>query len=313
MNRTDRLLALLLELQRGGTKPAAKLAEDFATSKRTIYRDVLALMEAGVPVLSTPGQGYALDEGYFLPPLRFTTDEAALLLLGAEFMAQNFDSQYRAAAELAGKKIEAVLSKARQAEVAYLRDNIRFIAQETLASQPALEKLRALRSAVVARNTVRFRYHARTRPEDKTRPAVREVDPYTLAFVNGAWYLLGHDHARRALRNFRLDRLEAVTVLQKTFARPSHYRVEDRPDDRRLIVRVLFDLETARWAQEARPFFWEAETLRADGLFVTLRVRFEADALEWLASWGSRVRVLEPASLRQRLADDAAKVLRMYE
>ena len=312
MNRTDRLLALLLELQRGGTRPAADLAAVFETSKRTIYRDMLALMEAGVPVISTPGQGYALDEGYFLPPLRFTTDEATLLLLGAEFMAQNFDAQYRAAAQSAGKKIEAVLSKERQAEVAYLRENIRFIAQDTRAEQAALEKLRVVRNAIIARNTLRFRYHARTRPEDTTRPAVREVDPYTLAYFEGAWYLRGYDHTRRAVRHFRLDRMDALVFLPKTFARLPRLATADSPTDRLLLIRVLFDLDTARWAQEARPWFYESETLRADGLHMTLRVRQEEDVLGWVLSWGSRVRVLEPESLRQRLAQAAARVVELY-
>lgn len=312
MNRTDRLLALILELQRGGTRSAAQLAATFETSKRTIYRDVLALAEAGVPILATPGRGYALDEGYFLPPLRFTTDEATLLLLGADFMAQNFDAQYRAAAQSAEKKIEAVLSKERQAEVAYLRENIRFIMQDVTSAHPGLEKLRALRGAIVARNVVRFRYQARSRPEDKTRPAVREVDPYTLAFIGHAWYLAGYDHARRALRHFRLDRMEGLNLLPKTFVRPRHYQAEDEAGDRRLLIQVLFHPETVRWAQEARPFFWEAEVLRPDGLLVTLRVRYEDDALDWLASWGSRVKVLEPASLQKRLADEAAKVLQLY-
>jgi predicted DNA-binding transcriptional regulator YafY len=312
MNRTGRLLALLLELQRGGTRPAAELAATFETSKRTIYRDMLALMEAGVPVIATPGQGYALDEDYFLPPLRFTTDEATLLLLGTEFMAQNFDAQYRAAAESAGKKIEAVLSKERQAEVAYLRENIRFIEQHPRADQAVMEKLRGVRGALIARNIVRFRYHARTRPEDTTRPVVREVDPYTLAHVEGAWYLRGYDRARRALRHFRLDRMEALTVLPKTFARPRQPQPEDPATERRLLIRVVFDTATVRWAQEARPWFFEAETLRADGLHMTLRARFEADVLGWLLSWGSRVRVLEPESLQQRLAETAARVFQLY-
>ncbi|MBL8055911.1 MAG: HTH domain-containing protein, partial [Anaerolineales bacterium] len=111
MNRTDRLLALVLELQRGGARPrsAVDLAGVFETSKRTIYRDMQALAEAGVPILSIPGQGYALSEDYFLPPLRFTADEATLLLLGADVMTQSFDAQYRAAAQAAARKIEAVL------------------------------------------------------------------------------------------------------------------------------------------------------------------------------------------------------------
>src|SRR5262249_31219100 len=98
MNRTDRLLAIVLELQRKGARRAEDLAATFETSKRTIYRDVQALCESGVPVVAQPGVGYSLVEGYFLPPVSFSLDEATMLLLGADSAAQNFDAQYRAAA-----------------------------------------------------------------------------------------------------------------------------------------------------------------------------------------------------------------------
>src|SRR5215203_2043033 len=110
MNRTDRLLAIVLELQARGKQRAEDLAATFEVGKRTIYRDIQALCEAGVPVISTPGQGYALLEGYFLPPLRFTPDEALILLLGSDLMAQSFDAEYRVAAESASRKIAGALA-----------------------------------------------------------------------------------------------------------------------------------------------------------------------------------------------------------
>src|SRR5215475_1446884 len=88
MNRTDRLLAIILELQGKGRQRAEDLAATFETSKRTIYRDIQALGEAGVPVVSIPGLGYSLMKGYFLPPLSFSTDEATMLILGSDLMAQ---------------------------------------------------------------------------------------------------------------------------------------------------------------------------------------------------------------------------------
>src|SRR4051812_8791041 len=109
MNRTDRLLAILLELQAKGQQRAEDLAATFEVTKRTIYRDMLALAESGVPVVSVPGQGYSLVEGYFLPPLSFSTDEAIMLLLGSDFVGRNVDAQYANAAQSARRKIEAVL------------------------------------------------------------------------------------------------------------------------------------------------------------------------------------------------------------
>src|SRR4051812_35686655 len=121
MNKTDRLLAIVLALQARGRQRAADLAELFETSPRTIYRDIQALSEAGVPLVAVPGQGYSLMEGYFLPPLSFSADEAALLLLGSDVMARSFDARYRAAAEAAGRKIAAVLPDPIRADVDALR------------------------------------------------------------------------------------------------------------------------------------------------------------------------------------------------
>jgi predicted DNA-binding transcriptional regulator YafY len=161
MNRTDRLLAILLELQRKGARRAEDLAATFETSKRTIYRDIQALCESGVPVVAQPGVGYSLVEGYFLPPVSFSVDEATMLLLGADSAAQNFDAQYRDAAASAGRKIEAVLSEKLRGEVEYLRGNIAFVAPATLASGKSASFLPQLRRAIIERRTIRFDYHTR--------------------------------------------------------------------------------------------------------------------------------------------------------
>jgi predicted DNA-binding transcriptional regulator YafY len=161
MNRTDRLLAIVLELQARGKQRAEDLAVTFEVGKRTIYRDIQALCEAGVPVISTPGQGYALLDGYFLPPLRFTPDEALILLLGGDAMAQSFDAEYRAAAESAGRKIAGALPEPLRDQVRSLQASIRFVADSTGGRPEQAESLRQLRRAIVGRHSLRFRYHAR--------------------------------------------------------------------------------------------------------------------------------------------------------
>jgi len=127
MNRTDRLLAIVLELQGRGRRRSEDLAATFEVSKRTIYRDVEALCQMGVPVVSVPGRGYSLVEGYFLPPLRFTTDEAILLTLGSDVMAQSFDAEYAQAAESAVRKITGALPEELRDEVQSLQESIRFL------------------------------------------------------------------------------------------------------------------------------------------------------------------------------------------
>jgi predicted DNA-binding transcriptional regulator YafY len=313
MNRTDRLLAILLELQRKGSRRAEDLAATFETSKRTIYRDIQALCESGVPVVSRAGVGYSLVEGYFLPPVSFSADEATMLLLGGDFVAQNFDAQYRDAASSASRKIEAVLSEKLRGEVEYLRDSITFVAPATLASSESASFLPQLRRAIIERRTIRFDYHTRYSQDGRASRNTRDADPYAMWHYGDAWYLAGHCHLRRDIRNFRLDRISALRLLDKTFNRPPNFKLEPPVDDQRnLKVVALFSPEAAPWVRESRSYYIDSMEDVADGLLVTMRVRVENEIFQWLFSWGSQVRILEPESLRRRLVTEAGKILENY-
>ena len=104
MVRSDRLLGILMQLQRHKQRRAEDLASTFEVSVRTIYRDIQALCETGVPVIAMTGQGYSLPDEFFLPPLNFTLEEAFMLILSSDFMAQNFDSYYADIAQSATEK-----------------------------------------------------------------------------------------------------------------------------------------------------------------------------------------------------------------
>jgi predicted DNA-binding transcriptional regulator YafY len=304
MNRTDRLLAIILELQAKGWQRAEDLAATFEVSKRTIYRDVQALSESGVPVIASPGQGYTLVEGYFLPPLSFSTDEALVLLLGADYVAQNFDDQYRLAARSAASKIEAILSEDLRTRVHSLQQSLRFVAMYPLDAPAQTEILHLLRRAILQCRRIRLEYHARYAGEQAGgEKNVREADPYGLVHVDRTWYLAAYDHLRQDIRHFRLDRIDHIRLLDKTFTRPADFSMEQRSlAERPITVRVVFDREVARWVREDRSFYTVAEAEDADGLCLTFQVRQERELRGWLLSWGAHVRVIEPDSLRQSIA-----------
>ncbi|HEY1016102.1 MAG TPA: YafY family protein [Herpetosiphonaceae bacterium] len=308
MNRTDRLLAIVLELQAHGRRRAEDLAATFEVSKRTIYRDIQALCEAGVPVVAEPGLGYALPAGYFLPPLRFTTDEAVMLLLGADVMARSFDAEYQAAARDAARKISGALAEPLRGEVGALRASIRFI--PPLGDSGQDDALRLARRAIIGRRRLRFAYQARYREE----PAWREVDPYGLVHHAGNWYLAGHCHLRGALRLFRFSRMDGLAALPASFERPADFAMERDPGGGRdLEIRALIVGADPAELRESPLFFLERAERQADGMLVTLLARHERDVLPWLLGWGGRARVLEPAALRRRMAAEAAALLANHQ
>lgn len=314
MNKIDRMLAIVLELQGKGRLRAEDLAQIFETSKRTIYRDIEALCEAGVPLISTPGHGYTLMQGYFLPPLSFTTEEATMLLLGSDFMAQNFDAQYQAAAQSASRKIAGVLPERLRDDVRNLQQSIRFVAPGTPGSLAEQDKLQKLRRAILERIIVRFHYHTRYSEHDQSPQNTREADPYGLIYFANSWHLIAYCHLRQSMRNFRLERMEDLELLNQTFQRPADFQMKKPDADaRKIVVRVLFAQEVARWVHEARPYHVISTEETPDGLLMTCAIRQESEIRQWLLSWGRHVRVLEPESLRQQLLVEAEAMVRHYQ
>ncbi len=311
MNRTDRLLAIVLELQRKGQQRAEDLAVTFEVSKRTLYRDMQALSEAGVPIIAIQKKGYSLAHGYFLPPLRFTTEEALILALGSDFMGHTFDDQYRAAAEAAYRKIDAVLPDPLRQEVSYLSTNISFFAANPL-DEKQRENLRQLRSAMAERRTVHFHYTKKKATSSEA--TLREVDPYSLARLANDWLLMGYCHLREDLRVFRLGRIDNLKMLERQFQRPADFKPDwiTASEEREVVVTALFDQEVAHWVQESRPFSVVAAEQTPEGLLLTLRVRDERDIFQWLLSWGKQVRVLSPESLRALMRQEIAHMAEKY-
>lgn len=312
MNRTDRLLALVLELRVRGEARAEDLAQTFGTSKRTIYRDMQALAEAGVPVVSNMGRGYSLAEGYFLPPLAFKEDEAVLALLGLGAIRNTFDAEYSTALEAAARKIRGVLGDALRERVAMLERSLHLT---TLHMQPRTElhTLRVLRRAILRGQTVQFRYF--TRHPDDGRVSMRKADPYSLVLINGVWYLSAYCHLREDRRMFRLTRMESLSLTGQSFVRPPDYRWEEdaERDDRALVVKLVIAEDVMPWISEDNFYYIESREPHPDGMLVTLRVRHIDEIVQWVLGWGRHVRVLEPQELRQRIHDEAAAMIKSNE
>ena len=313
MNRTDRLLAIVLELQSRGKLRAEDLAENFGVTKRTIYRDILALCGAGVAIDSIPGKGYEILDGYFLPPLSFTQDEAIMLILGSDFVAQNFDLQYRDAAFTATKKIEVVLSKQLKEEVEYLRKSIRFVSMTQNNNKELMNSLQLIRRAVIEKKVIKFLYHKRTLEESE--PTLREVNPLALVHLGGNWLMSGYCHLRKEIRSFRLNRIESLSVTDKTFVRPPNFKMEqlEEDDSPKILVKLLADKSIIRWINEFKPYRFLNQQKNNNGFVLTFEIDNESQILPWILSWGSKIKVLCPLSLKNLHKQEAERLLKEYK
>lgn len=307
------MLAILLELQARGMLRAEDLAASLEVSRRSIYRDLQALSEAGVPLMAVPGKGFALMEGFFLPPVSFTSEEAIALLLGAEFIEQVFDDRYRQAAHTAAGKIVALLSEATRSEIDGLRRSIRFIVPGGSMDESTRRNVALLRDAIELQRSVEFVYTKRD--DAPSGGARRAVDPYGLPNISGIWYMTGYCHLRRELRMFRLGRMSDLALLDTTFERPCEYRIRKPEDSDRgqIRVRLLLDHVAMRRARETSGYYLRGEEPHPDGMIVTAVWGKTEELIGWILGFGSRARVLDPPEIAEMVLRETEKITAMYE
>ena len=315
MNKTDRLLAIVLELQGRKVVRAEDLAGLFETSVRTIYRDIQALSEAGVPIAGTTGTGYSLMEGYFLPPIRFTIEEAVTLLIGTEFIEQQFDADYRHKAHDAKRKIEGTLSDSVRKETSRIRKSLGILAPHKPSElSNEKENLNKIRRALLNGRKIRFHYLKKSTNSTESRHSERTVAPYGLVLVEGAWMLVAWCELRQDIRHFGLSRMSELIEMDEPFELPEHFDLKDYTpiDDRHLTVCLRFNLELADKVKESNYPYLEEMKEHADGLDVVLRARQPEELLQWVLGWGAGVIVLEPETFRNQICEEAQNILKRY-
>ncbi|MEK8216959.1 helix-turn-helix transcriptional regulator [Paenibacillus sp. FSL L8-0463] len=315
MNKTDRLLAIVLELQRNKVLRAEDLAATFETSVRTIYRDIQALSEAGVSVIGAPGQGYSLMEGYFLPPVSFTVEEAVTLLIGTDFIEQWFDVHYGRKSRTSRGKIEAILPEPVRSEAARIRKSIRLrTSAEDVSRIQEKAYLEAIRQAILEERKISFHYSKKIAEADGNRQSVRTVAPYGLVLLHGAWVLIAWCELRQDIRHFRLSRMTELIELEAGFKLPADFNLDAYrpPDDRNIRVRIRVQPDIADKVRESNNFYIDTIEDQPEGLLVTFRVRQAEELLQSVLGWGAGVVVLEPESFRYRVRDELENMLKRY-
>lgn len=203
MNRIDRLFGILTLLQSKKYVPAEKIAGKFGISVRTVYRDIKALCEQGVPVSFEPHRGYFIVQGYFVPPVSFTTEEANALLLMESLVSGFADKSIQRHYTSALDKVRSVLRASQKEGLEVLDNNIRLQLPECFANN--FEYLSQLQTAITSRTVLELEYQ-----NNKAEVSRRRVEPIGLVFYAFSWHLIAWCHLRQDYRDFKLVRILKV-------------------------------------------------------------------------------------------------------
>ncbi|WP_343485946.1 YafY family protein [Allomuricauda sp. d1] len=217
MKRLHRLTALLIEFQTNKSLKVRDLSKSFGVTTRTIYRDINALEEAGVPIGYEPGEDYFLLEGYQVAPVHFTPEEANALITAKAIIGQNSDASLSKAFTAAVNKVRAVLRTTEKESTYLLEKRI----APSKASQNQSDTLMAIQKAIGGFTVLFMEY--RTADGSKSQ---RQVEPLALYFTQEHWILVAYCQLRKANREFRLDRIIKLSPIDENFP-PNQFTLDD--------------------------------------------------------------------------------------
>jgi predicted DNA-binding transcriptional regulator YafY len=214
LSRATRLLALIQLLHRHRYPVSgSSIAAELRISLRTLYRDIAALQAQGARIDGEPGVGYVLRPGFMLPPLMFSQDELEALVLGSRWVAERADSALRDAARNAIAKIAAVLPP----DLRYAVDASALLIGPVASIAAGDEELAAIRKAIRAERKLAITYL-----DLKSGETQRTIWPFALGFFERVRVVAAWCELRQAFRNFRTDRITALSIADTRYPRRRH-------------------------------------------------------------------------------------------
>lgn len=219
MNRIDRLFGILTLLQSKKFVPAEKISDRYKISVRTVYRDIKALAESGIPISFEQHKGYFVVQGYFLPPVSFSNEEANAFLLMEAIVSGFADKSIHTHYTNGLNKIKAVLRGSQKDKIDMLSGNIKL--QVPSAFRYDFEYLSILQNAISSKTILDIDYKNNNEIVSK-----RKVDPIGLVFYAFSWHLIGWCHIRNDYRDFKVARILKLRNTDQPFQKHDHIDLE---------------------------------------------------------------------------------------
>ena len=315
MNRIDRLQAIIIQLQTKKVITAREIADKFDISVRTVYRDIRALEEGGIPIGAEAGYGYFLMDGYHLPPIMFTRKEALSLLLAEKIIAKTVDKESHHHYSEALAKVKAVLDTQKKEELEQINDQIIFDPSPThFADQSNNLLLSEIQSALPQSKVLKLEYWSNYNGEFNERM----VEPLGICYYGSQWHLIAWCRLRKDYRDFRVDRISKLSILEEKFDRKNLVSLQKYLDDLSQhsdiqIAKVEMSAERANYIREIKYQHGWINQEENKGKVVMEFAMYSLEVMaRWLLMFGNTANIIEPQSLNKRIKELVAELGKHY-
>jgi predicted DNA-binding transcriptional regulator YafY len=310
MNRIDRVSAILIQLQSRRVVKAADIAERFGISLRTVYRDVKTLEEAGIPIIGEAGVGYSIMDGYRLPPVMFTREEATAFLTAEKFVEKLTDTSTSENYKSAMYKIKASLKTAEKNLLEDIDSNIEVLRSHDNLTVDNKGHIQTLLNSIAQKKVLTIEYFA-NHSQEHTK---RNIEPIGIFYKDNYWHLIAFCQLRDAYRDFRVDRINKVLVTDNTFnskhptlkAYIAATAKEQELD--MVIIRVEKSMFCHLGYQKYYSGFVSEKTVGNQIEMTFLTASLEGFA-RWFMMFGDAAEIITPDSLKERVGAIASSIV----
>ncbi|MCD7971265.1 MAG: YafY family transcriptional regulator [Candidatus Azobacteroides sp.] len=311
MNKIERLSAILIKLQSRKYITAQQIAQQFGISLRTVYRDLRILEESGVPLTAVPGTGYALVDGYKLPPLMFTASEAIAFLMAEKVLSQQADPDSYAIYRSGMDKIRAVLKATEKDVLENIEENIRVVDKFSGTPEYKPENiLSLLLHGIAGKETVIIKYTANY----NQKVTCRAIEPLGFSFMSNQWYVVAWCKLKKDYRIFKLSRIRKITSEGNAFHRihpPSKVLLE-RFYTRDVIHTIRISVTRSACQDMGFSKFTHGLTQEEEGEEGAVIQTYRIFSLEFFARWylsfADKATILEPEELKETVRELLLKI-----
>lgn len=315
MNRIDRLTAILIHLQSKKIVTAKELAERFDICKRTVYRDIRALEEAGVPIGSEPGIGYFIVDSYHLQPVGFSKEEASALLIANKLTEKLTDKTLQENINSALYKIRSILNVSEKEFIENIDKHIEVFSSSAIIKSDIPEKIMdIILKGIDKQIALELVYNSFSKNED----TIRIVEPVGICHYSFNWHLIAYCKLRTDYRDFRIDRIKSISLTNEKFT------IENKPSIRDyfntitsnndvFLVKLLFDKEIISDINQAKYYYGFIDEKEInDKVEMSFLSNSEDYIGKWIITLLDKVEIIEPESLKSTVAEIVKKLQKKY-
>jgi len=302
MNRIDRVTSILIHLQSKKIVKAQEIADRFEISLRTVYRDIKTLDEAGIPIVGEAGIGYSIMDGYRLPPIQFTQEEATSFLMAEKVIEQYIDAGNYNRYKTALYKIKAVLRSSEKQFLEEIDPHILVLRNNYGDRGMKGHYLQGILTAINEKRVVSMVYTDLAHQNTNTR----NIEPVGIYLQNNFWYLIAYCRLRNDYRTFRVDRISGFELLGEMFKKQhptlNEYLESKSKIENLTTIKIAVEKNIAKYISTQKYYYgFVSETDMGDHLEMNFLSASTKAFAGWYLTIAAYSRIIAPASLKTEI------------